>query len=344
VLPDGARLPVTNLDRRVWPGGVTRGELMRYYIRVAPWLLPVLADRPVVMQRYPSGVSGPPHYQQRAPARVPDGVRVERVPSDRVPRRLVGGALQTLLYTTQLAAISQDAWLSRVVSPDYADHVVFDLDPMPGVSFAQVLDVARFLRDELETLGTPSVPKTSGAEGLHIYVPLPAGTRYDAGRLFCQIVATIVAHGHPRIATVARARRARGRAVYIECLQNIRGKTVATAYSARATPVASVSTPLTWREVDAGVDPREFTIRTVLARIASVGDLWASLRESAGADLRAALRYGRAAGAARRAGASATTPCSTRTSGSAICSSGSNRFSRTCATACARSSSSRSSR
>ena len=292
-LPGGSTLDVSHLDKVLWPGPrITKGELLRYYARVAPVILPVIADRPLVMKRFPNGITAKAFYQQRAPARVPDGVRVEILASDtEVPNRLVGGTLMTLLYMAQLAVISQDPWFSRVATPDDADHVAFDLDPMPGVPFARVLDVARWIHDELAALGTPSVPKTSGAEGLHVYVPLPPSTSYETGRLFCQIVATVVADRHPAIATVERRVHARGRTVYIDCLQNIRGKTLATAYSARASDVAGVSTPLRWEEVEGGVDRRDFTIRTLSSRLASVGDLWAPLRASRGADLRAVQRY-----------------------------------------------------
>lgn len=291
-LPDGARLSVGHLDKVYWPAaGITKGELMRYYVAVADMLLPAVADRPLIMRRFPDGVRAKAFYQQRAPDGAPEGVRVESLPVDReVPSRLIGGSLATLLYMTQIGVISQDPWFSRVGALDDADHVAFDLDPMPGVTFATVLDVARRIHDELERLGTPAVAKTSGSEGLHIYVPLPPGTSYEAGRLFCEIIATLVAERHPRIATVERSVHARGRTVYIDYLQNIRGKTLATAYSARASQWAGVSTPLTWREVHAGVDRRDFTLRTVLPRLAAVGDLWAALRESPGADLAAVLR------------------------------------------------------
>jgi bifunctional non-homologous end joining protein LigD len=221
------------------------------------------------------------------------GVRVDVVAGDtEVPSRLVGGDLITLLYMAQLAVISQDPWFSRVRTPGIADHVAFDLDPMPGVPFTRVLDVARYIRDELERLGVPAVPKTSGADGLHIYVPLAPGTSYESGRLFCQLVATIVADRHPELATVTRAVHERGRTVYIDSLQNIRGKTLATAYSARASEFAGVSTPLTWDEIDGGVDRRDFTIRTVLRRLAAVGDLWAVLRTGPVADLASIVRRG----------------------------------------------------
>lgn len=298
----GMEVAVGNLDKVFWPrAGITKGELTRYYVAVSPILLPAVTDRPLVMRRFPDGVRAKAFYQQRAPDVVPDGVRVEALPLDeQVPKRLIGGSLATLLFMTQLGAISQDPWFSRVGSLDDADHVAFDLDPMPGVPFTTILDVARWIHDELERLGTPAVPKTSGAEGLHVYVPLPKGTSYEAGRLFCEIIATLVAERHPRVATVERSVHARGRTVYIDYLQNIRGKTLATAYSARASEWAGVSTPLTWREVHEGVDRRDFTLRTVLARFAEVGDLWRPLRESRGADLTTVLRRSARARRTRR--------------------------------------------
>ncbi|HVB37047.1 MAG TPA: DNA ligase D [Vicinamibacterales bacterium] len=292
VLPDGQRLRVSNLRKIFWPvPGFTKGDLLRYYVQAARFILPVIADRPLVMKRFPNGITGKSFYQQRAPDDPPPGVGVEELPDDDVPSRLVGGSLTTLLYMAQLGAVSQDPWLSRVSSPDTPDHVVLDLDPMPGVPFERILDVARWVRDELDALGAAGFPKTSGADGLHVYVPLPAGIPYDAGLLFCQIVATIVARKHPRQATVERTVQARGATVYVDYLQNIKGKTLATAYSARASDFAGVSTPLTWHEVDAGVDRRDFTIRTAPARFRAVGDLWRGLREAKGVDLHRVARY-----------------------------------------------------
>ena len=296
-LPDGDRLEISNLTKVFWPDlGITKGELLRYYVQVSPVILPVVEDRPLVMKRYPNGVSGKAFYQQRAPDAVPSGVRVEVVEGDReVPSRLVGGSLKTLLYMTQLAALSQDPWFSRVQSPDVADHVAIDLDPMPGVPFETVLDVARWVRDELEQLRAPGFAKTSGADGLHIFIPLPQGTPYEAGVIYAQIVATMVAKRHPKQATIERTVRARGRTVYVDYLQNIRGKTLACAYSARASEYGGASTPLTWREIDDGVDRRDFTIRTLPERLASVGDLWAGLFTSKGARLEDVERYVRKA-------------------------------------------------
>ena len=304
-LGDGRGVSVTNLKKVFWPAPrLTKGDLFRYYVTVAPYVLPAIADRPLVMKRFPHGVDGPPFYQHRI-AHVPDGVRVASVGgtdagsdkdtgADRRDVRdvhIVGGDLLTLLYTTQLAAISQDPWFSRVQSLANADFVAFDLDPAPGVSFRQVLDVARWIRDELAPLGATGVPKTSGADGLHVYVPLPAGTPYEAGQIFCQLVATVVVDTHPAQATLERAVRRRGRKVYVDVMQNGLGKTLAAAYSARASADAGVSTPLTWDEVDRGVRREEFTIRTVPARLRAIGDLWQAVRTSKGVDLAKASRH-----------------------------------------------------
>jgi bifunctional non-homologous end joining protein LigD len=298
-LPGGGRLAVTNLWKPFWPKlKLTKGDLLRYYAAVSPFILPVVEDRPLVMKRFPNGIDKPAFYQQRNRLEQPPaGVRIETLPEGIDPisepgaQRFIGGSLITLLYMTQLAAISQDPWFSRVQSPLEADYMAIDLDPGEGATFAQVLDVARWVRDELESLKVTGVPKTSGSRGLHVYIPMPPGTSYESGMLFCQIVATVVATRHPKVATVERTVRARPRGtVYVDYLQNILGKTLATAYSARASEFAGVSTPLTWDEVDAGLDPRDFTIVTAPARFRELGDLWKRLRTARPANLEAVFR------------------------------------------------------
>jgi bifunctional non-homologous end joining protein LigD len=283
-LPDGARVKVTNLAKLFWPSihgstasgskPLTKGDLLRYYVEVADLILPCVTDRPLVMKRFPNGVTGQAFYQHKV--------------AERGETQFVGGSFATLLEMTQLAAISQDPWFSRAQSPHEADHAAIDLDPGDGVPFERVLDVARWVHDELGTLGVSGYPKTSGSRGLHIYVPLPAHTSYESGMLFCQIIATVIATRHPKVATVERMVRRRPRGtVYVDFLQNIEGKTLATAYSARASDYAGVSTPLTWKEVAGQIDPRDFTIRSAPARFRKVGDLWAGLRTGAPADLQA---------------------------------------------------------
>jgi bifunctional non-homologous end joining protein LigD len=298
-LPDGNRLGVTNLAKIFWPGPkLTKGDLLRYYATVSPLILPAVADRPLVMKRFPNGVNGPAFYQQRSRLeKPPTAVRIEQLSpgidpiSEADARRFIGGSLITLLYMTQIAAISQDPWFSRVQSPFEADYVALDLDPVEGTPFPRVLEVARWVRDELASMKIPAVPKTSGSRGIHVYIPLPPGTSYESGLLFCQIIATVIAARHPKAATVERSVKARARGtVYLDYLQNILGKTLATAYSARATEFAGVSTPLTWKEIDEPIDPRDFTIVTAPARFGEVGDLWSRLRTSKPADLEAVFR------------------------------------------------------
>jgi bifunctional non-homologous end joining protein LigD len=164
--------------------------------------------------------------------------------------------------------------------------VAIDLDPQPGATFGQILDVARWVKEELDRLHVPGFPKTSGSEGLHIFIPLAPGTTYEAGVLLCQIVATIVATRHPKVATIERmVKRRKDRTIYVDYLQNIPGKTLACAYSARASAFAGVSAPLTWEELDHDINPQDFTIRTMEARVRAVGDLWEGLRKSKPADL-----------------------------------------------------------
>ena len=284
---DTGRLEVSNLRKLFWPKlKLTKGDLFRHYVRVAPFILPVLEDRPLVMKRYPNGIAGAPFYQHRAPDKVPAGVRIERVNAGTEIRpHLVGGGLATLLYTAQLGAISQDPWFSRVQTPQMIDHIAIDLDPPDGLSYRRVLDVARWVRDALVSVKATGFAKTSGAGGLHVYVPLPSQTTYESGLLFAQLIATTVAERHPKEATIERSVKARGRRIYVDYMQNALGKTLASAYSARASEFAGVSTPLTWDEVDEGVSPRDFTVANFDQRMTSAGDLWAGLRKSKGTKL-----------------------------------------------------------
>ena len=222
----------------------------------------------------------------------PKGVRVEPVAGADVPTMFVGGDLKTLLYMAQLAAISQDPWFSKVTALDEADQVAIDLDPQPGATFTQILDVARWVNEELERLHVPAFPKTSGSEGLHIFIPLPPGTSYEAGVLFCQIVAT-----HRRDANIRRSRPSSGwssggrtgRSTSTTC-RTFPGKTLACAYSARASAFAGVSTPLTWDEIDEqNMSPQDFTIKTIEARVTTGRRSVGGLRKAKPADLTRAL-------------------------------------------------------
>jgi bifunctional non-homologous end joining protein LigD len=277
IAPDSS-IDVTNLGKIFFPKRkLTKGDLMRYYATVAPFVLPVMADRPLVLKRFPNGVSSSSFFQQNA-GETPPNIRTETIHTQggTTNVRIVGGDLSTLLYTVQLGSISVDPWHSRLHSLDHADYSIIDLDPGPRAPFSRVRQVARWALEVMESLGLHGALKTSGSTGLHIYMPLPPDTPNEAATLVAQIVATRVSQEHPKEATIERSVKARGGAtVYVDYLQNIIGKTVAAAYSARANPDAMVSTPLDWEELSDDLDPREFTIETAPARFARKGDIWA---------------------------------------------------------------------
>ena len=290
-LPDGDTIDITNPHKIFWPAiKKTKGDLIRHYAKISPYILPVVDNRPLVMKRLPNGVDGPSFYQHRAPEPVPPGIRIETLPNDDVPARLIGGSLKTLLYMAQIASISMDPWFSTMDDIGCADQVAIDLDPQPGATFDQILDCAEWVEEELDRVMVQGFPKTSGSEGLHVYIPLPKGTPYEAGMLFCQIIATMIAAKHPKVATVERmVKRRKDGTVYVDYLQNIEGKTLACAYSARGSPFAGVSTPLTWKEVRQRPKPQDFTIDTIHARVKKVGDLWKKMRTHKGTDLLSAI-------------------------------------------------------
>ena len=278
-LARGATLSVSSLGKVFFPrDGITKGDVMRYYAQVEDAILPVMRDRPLVLKRYPDGIDGQSFYQQKAPDKVPPSVRAETIRNEQgeQQRRLIGGDLATLLYTIQLGTVSVDTWHSRVPKLELADFTILDLDPGPKVPFSRVVEVAKLVHEELDALSLSAVPKTSGSSGMHIVVPLEPGVSDETAVLAAQLIATRVASRAPTIATVERSVSARpSGTVYVDYLQNIRGKTVAAAYAVRARPGATVSTPLDWTEVDRTLDPREFTIETVPSRLRRRGDIWA---------------------------------------------------------------------
>ena len=274
----GASLDVSSLDKVYFPkDGITKGALFRYYATVAPLILPTVKDRALVLKRTPEGIEGETFFQQKAPDEAPEGVRVENVPESDgdMKRRLVGGDITTLLYCVQLGCVSTDPWHSRVQSPENPDYTYLDLDPQPKAGFQRVLDVARWVKEELDALGLHAALKTSGSRGLHVCVPLPPSATWDTAVTLAQIIAANVAQKHPKDATITRSVSDRSpKAVYVDYLQNIRGKSIAGAYCVRAKPGATVSTPLAWKELTDDLDIREFTVETAPARFKKVGDLW----------------------------------------------------------------------
>jgi bifunctional non-homologous end joining protein LigD len=280
---EGRPLKVTNLGKVFWPDvGATKGDLLRYYVSVAPVILPVLSGRPLTLERYPSGITSDMFYQQKMPGPIPEGVRTVTLDVDGEPaERVTGGDLYTLIYTAQLAAISQHVWPSRLGSLDDMDYSVLDLDPGDGVPFSAVRQTALAVREQLQRLGLRGYPKTSGATGIHIVIPLQVGNSYETGRLLAALVANLVARSCPDLTTVQRVISKRGPRVYLDFLQNRRGSTVASAYSVRPRAGATVSAPLSWDELEHDLQPEEFTLRSMGDRLRAVGDLWAACRSDA---------------------------------------------------------------
>jgi len=274
----GKTLKVSNLDKVFFPKEkYTKGDVMRFYVRVSDLILPTMEDRPLVLKRFPNGIDSESFYQQKASETTAAGVRVETIETDGGEKqpRYIGGDLLTLLYTIQLGAISVDPWHSRVGSLEYADYTIVDLDPGPRANFGRVIQVARWAKEVLDGFGLNAAIKTSGSSGLHIYLPLPPRTPNDAATLVAQVVATKVAQAHPKEATIERFVKARGAAtVYVDYLQNIQGKTVAGPYCVRAKPGATVSTPIKWTELTDDLDPRDFHLGNAADRFEKVGDIW----------------------------------------------------------------------
>jgi bifunctional non-homologous end joining protein LigD len=274
----GSSLAVSNLGKVYFPTtGHTKGDVMRHYARAAAFLLPVLQDRPLVLKRWPDGIKGQSFFQQKAPDRTPPGVRVEAVPAEgKLAPRVVGGDLLTLLYCVQLGMIATNPWHSRVQSLQYPDYSMLDLDPGPRAPFRKIVHLARQTKELLEAAGLTAGLKTSGKRGMHIFIPLPPKTNAEAALLVAQIFAKRVADAHPRDATVIRSVNARAATVvYMDYLQNVVGKSMASAFSVRANPGATVSTPLAWDELTDDLDPRAFTIDSIVSELPKRGDLWA---------------------------------------------------------------------
>jgi bifunctional non-homologous end joining protein LigD len=288
---------LSNLDKPFWPEeGITKGDLLGYYRDVAPTLLPHLRDRPFTMKRYPDGWQGRPFFRKDAANYAPAWIKrtTVRVASrgSRANRTIEVPAVNdelALLWMVNTGCIECHAWYSRMDRLDRPDWVVFDLDPSADVGFAEAVEVALLVKEALDALRLASFPKTSGALGLHVLVPIERRHTYEETRRFANGVARQIAGTHPDLATTEWS-KARRRGVLIDASQNARGKTIASVYSVRPMPGAPVSTPLRWNEVNPELDPSGFTIATIGDRLCRHGDLYAGVlttRQRLGPALRA---------------------------------------------------------
>ncbi|HEY2819601.1 MAG TPA: DNA ligase D [Candidatus Acidoferrum sp.] len=276
---DGQRLHFSNLNKIYFPEvGVKKRELLAYYYRMARYILPFLQDRPMVLRRYPDGVDGKAFFQKEAPSYLPDWIETATVDSEER-----GGEMQyilcnsraALLYLTNLGCIDHNPWSSRAQSQENPDYVFFDLDPTPDTPFSDVMRVAREIYAMLKSIKMRCYLKTSGASGFHIFIPLEPKYTFEQTRTFAEVVGRLVASENPKLTTFERtvSKRPKGR-ILIDALQNASGKPLACAYSVRAFPKATVSTPLSPEELSTNISAEQFTLRNFNDRFAKVGDLW----------------------------------------------------------------------
>ena len=272
---DGHALKFTNLDKVFYPReGYTKRDLLNYYDAAASFLLPHLKDRPLSLKRYPNGIDHPFFFQKDSPESFPSWLRFEIVDD---LRYVFAEDRASLLYLTNLGCIDQNPYQSRVPTIHNPDWILIDLDPQE-CAFDQIVEAAQLVRGLLDELGLRGYPKTTGGDGMHVYVPIQPSYTYEQSRQFAEVLARLVIERRPKLFTTPRsvAKREKGR-VYFDYLQNGEGKTIAAPYVARAYDAAPVATPLEWSEVAPGLDPKQFTIRNAIKRFEERGDLFADV-------------------------------------------------------------------
>lgn len=281
-LPFGEReLQLTNLGKPFWPElGITKGDLLRYYARMAPVLLPHLAGRAMVMKRYPGGWDGPFFFMKRIPAYAPAWIQTCAIEhaSGNVIRFPVVNDLESLLWVVNLGCIDLNPWYSRCDDVDRPDFLHFDLDPVPGATYEDVREVALLVRDLLAELKMPSFAKTTGSKGIHVYVPIVRGPLQKRVWTLAKALARLLAERYPkRITAEYRIEKRPAGRVLVDYNQNAWGRTLASVYSVRPRPGATVSTPVTWKELEDGARIEDFHLANVPERVAALGDLWEPL-------------------------------------------------------------------
>ncbi len=275
------RVKLTNLDKPFWTKPrITKRQLLQYYADVAPFLLPHLRDRAMVMKRYPNGASGDFFFMKRAPHPRPDWIEICSIghPSGNIIDFPIIQDLPSLLWVINLGCIDLNQWYARCDDVDRPDYLHFDLDPVPGANFDRVKETALVVRETLTALKMPSYAKTTGSKGIHVYVPIVRGPTQKQVWTVAKEVGRLLEAAHPKLITAEYkiAKRPRGR-VLVDYNQNAWGRTLASIYSIRPKPLASVSTPVTWEEVEQGIKIEDFRIDNVPARLAKLGDLWKPL-------------------------------------------------------------------
>jgi len=274
---DGEQVSLTHIDRIYWPDeSITKFDLLCYYLRLAPHILPFLKDRPAILQRYPRGINAPMFFQQDLES-APPFIKTVRLTNQegRELNYAVYTTVGSLLHFVNLGTIEKHPWHSTVKHLDSPDYLMLDLDPKEA-PWKNVLEVALVCKEVFEELGLSAFPKTSGSSGIHVYLPLKPKHDYRNIAAVAEALASEVAQRAPKIATIQRSLAKRQKQqVYVDAMQNARGKTIAAALSARAKPGATVSMPLTWKQIEKGVKISDFTIKNVPGLIKKNRNAWA---------------------------------------------------------------------
>lgn len=273
---EGQPVGVTSLERVYWPDEkITKFELLCYYIHVSSLIMPFLKNRPAILQRWPRGINAPMFFQQdwkTAPAFVKTAALINK--EGREIDYAIYTSTASLLYFVNLGNIEQHPWHSTTAKLDKPDWMALDLDPKQA-PWKNVLQVALTAKKVCDDVGLKAFPKTSGSSGIHIYLPLKPTNEYDKVAEFSRLLASEIAARVPKIATVERTISKRKKdQVYVDWMQNARGKSLASVFTARAKPKATVSMPLTWKQIEQGVKISDFTVRNVPALLKKKGDAW----------------------------------------------------------------------
>jgi bifunctional non-homologous end joining protein LigD len=278
---DGEEVPLTNLRKVFWPElRLTKGDLLQYYADVSPVLLPHIRDRAMVMKRYPHGAAGEFFFMKRAPSPRPEWIRTCAI--DHGSKGIIDFPviedLRSLLWVINLGCIDLNQWYATCDAPSQPDYVHFDLDPGPQVPFSQVCETGLVVKEALDALKITSLVKTTGSKGLHVYVPIVRGPDQKDVWTFAKAFAEEIGRRHPRLITTQYrvANRPAGR-VLVDYNQNAWGRTLASIYSVRPRPEATVSMPVPWDAIGRGLRIEDFTMANVPARVKDVGDLWKPL-------------------------------------------------------------------
>lgn len=271
-----SKVEFTHLDKVFIPeAGITKGDLAEYYTKIAGYIMPYLKGRPCNLLRQPNGYKGESFFQKDM-EHVPGWVKTASIYSESNQKNinyLLCDSTDSLLYMVQLGCIEINPWNSKVKSLDKPDWIVIDLDP-EDIGFKEVVKTALVVKQVIDELKIPALPKTSGKTGIHIFIPTKAAYSYEQSKQFAELLVTLVHERLPDITSLERNPQKRQKKIYLDFLQNREGQTLAAPYSVRPTKDASVSTPLHWDEVNDKLDPADFTVKNIFKRLDKTGDLW----------------------------------------------------------------------